>query len=589
MLAIFNKMVSFRRTLLVGAVLALVLCPIALVIDTRVGRPLAVASALASLPLTLAAVGLLRYEVVKLLLWTYDAQLFLWMSVTTLAASAAFFQDMRSILPIVSLFGLLPNIFIDANLRAVQVSTMVTGLHVISMAISTVELMIDIVPDVQTDMALARYGKHALPAKMYVTNGLVTLTVLLLRNFYRKREAVFRRRNPALQHCVTYHAKLKLCSVPSNRSSKRSTRRLGAGESSRANAGGATKRNSRDQLASSANAMSTFDSRHGPPVSIVRAPTGLNAASRYVQQLRYDRAYQVIDVRNTVWPVAFTLMMGLNQRLAGILFHTLAGVTFVVSAMALPLDLWILTDDTGGIPKAQCIALALTLVLNCVLLTLSQRDLLRAVVLSFDFAYLSLHLVFLCWCMCDFFRWNHHSIMVLVVCLWLHGPMLVDAISPPIRTQLRYQARGFALGLALVALGSTAVAAYMLVFDPVMSASVYDRVVWTTHVPGAAAVQVSIMPYFYSCWLTAFLMMLRFLYRAATYGNDDLIFIDGPVVFTNCFHRRTIIASAITTPDDSRYRSEMPRYRIEARLPSLISSPVSPAEVPKRTLSAQDE
>jgi len=587
MLTIFTTMVSYRRTMLVGALLALVLCPIALVIDTRLGRPIAVVSSLASLPLTLAAVSLLRYEVVKLLLWTYDAQLFLWMSVTTVAASAAFFQDARSMLPIVSLFGLLPNIFIDANLRAVQVSTMVTGLHIISMVISTVELVIDIVPDVQTDMALAWYGKHALPAKMYVTNGLITLTVLLLRNFYRKREAVFRRGNPALQHCVTYHAKLKLCPAPDNRSSKRSTRRLGAGESSKANAGDANKGNSREELARSTDAISVFDACIGPPVSIIPTPTCLNVASRYVQQLRYDQAYRVIDVRNTVWPTAFTFMMGLNRRITGVLFHTLAMAAFIAFVLALPLDLWLLADDTG-VPKAECTALALTLALNCFVLGLAQRDLLRAVVFSFDFAYLSLHLVFLCWCMCDFFRWNRHSIMVLIVCLWLHGPMLVDAITPPIRARLRYQARGFALGLTLVALGSTAVAAYVLIFDPVMSASVNDRVVWTAHVPGAAVVQVT-MPYFYSCWLTAFLMMLRFLYRAATYGNDDLIFIDGPVVFTNCFHRRTIIAAATTTPDIARYRSEMPSYRIEPRQPSLIRSPVVPAEVPKRTLATQDE
>lgn len=599
MLVVFSTMVSYRRSLFAGAVFTLVVGPICLAIDSRLGRPLSVVTALAVLPLAVVGVSLLRYEVVKLLLWTYDAQLFLGMSVTTLATCAALLRDARCMLPVVSLIGLLPNIFVDANLRAVQASTLLTGLHFISMGVSTLELMVDIVPDVQTDMALITYGAHALPAKMFVTNGMVTLTVLLLRNFYRKREAVFRRENPSLQHCVTYRARLQLCPDQTRVSSKLSIKRGATTDSNIGPSAGAGNAGTGNSLEAPAGRSSRatrlaprigLAPRVGPAVSNLPRPNGSNvkdAASEFVQQLRYDRSYWIIDARNTVWPAAFAFIVqpptSTRQKLAAALFHALGSAAFVVSVLAFPVDRWLLTDEDSsahgdGMPVTQCVALALTLVLVSWVLALAQRDLLRAVVLSFDFAYLSLHLVFLCWCMCDFFRWNCHSIMVFVVCLWLHCPMCIDALTPPVRARLGIHVRQLAALQALVALGSTAVASYLLVFDPVTSANVYDRVVWTAHVPGAAVVEVSIMPFFYSCILTAFLMMLRFLLRAATYGNDDLVAIDGPVVFSNCFHRRTIIAAATTTGDTE--------HPIEPRLPSLSRSPVVSAALPmasKRT------
>lgn len=526
MLAVFARMLSFRRTLFACAIFSLLSYPVSLVITPRLGRPLAIMSTAAGVPVAFAGASLLRYEIVKLLLSTYDTLFFLGMSVTTLASIGLLLRDARIGTLVTTLIGLLPNIFVDANLRAVRRLTVITGVEIFAMIIIAVELMLDMFPDVQANAAIISHGSHSLPAKMYATNGLATLIVLLLRNFYRKREAIFQRGNPTLQRCVTYRVRLKLTAIVTNHSRARSN-------ISNTVPTFRTTVNDTKSMNNTSDPVTTMTTTSMPTADIEAA---------YVQRLCYAQTQQVVDVRNTVVPAAFAL---LERPASSLLFKGIAVISLAVTMLAATVDTRLATS--GRTPIAQWVAFALTVVHITSVAAISQRDLLRAVVFSFDFTYLSAHVVLLSLCLCDIFRWGQHTVFIFTVCLWLHALMCIDALTPPVRARLGINIHVTAAILAIVSLSSTTTIVYLLIFDPVTSTSAFDRPIWTVKVPGAADVVVSVIPFFYSGLLNAFLLILRLVFRAATYANDELVLVDGPVVFFNCFRRRSALAVAAAT------------------------------------------
>jgi hypothetical protein len=540
MLVVFVRVVSYRRTLFACAVFSLLSYPVSLVITPRVGRPLAIISTAAGVPVVFAGASLLRYELVKLLLSTYDTLFFLGMAVTTLATIGLLLRDARIGTLVTTLIGLLPNIFVDANLRAVRRLTVITGVEVFAMIIVAVELMLDMLPEVQSNAAIISYGSHSLPAKMYATNGLATLIVLLLRNFYRKREAIFQRGNPTLQRCVTYRVRLKLAAVSTNHSRARS--------------------NLSNTVATFNTTVNDMKSRKNTsdPGTTVMTTSSISTAdieAAYVQRLCYAQTHQVVDVRNTVVPGAFTLLErpASSTTMLSMLFKGITVISLAATMLAATIDKRLVAN--GHIPIVRWVGFALTVVHITSVAMLSQRDLLRAVVFSFDFGYLSAHVVLLSLCLCDIFRWGQHSVVIFTVCLWLHAFMCIDALTPPVRARLGIRIRVTAVMLAIVSLSGTIAIVYLLIFDPVTSASAFDRPIWTVKVPGAADVVVSIIPFFYSGLLNAFLLILRLVFRAATYANDELVLVDGPVVFFNCFHSRSALVVAAATSagrDDTR-------------------------------------
>lgn len=539
MLAALSVMVSFRRTLFVSAVFAFFSYPIALVIDTRYGRPLAAASTIAGIPVALAGFSILRYDVVKLLMATYDTVFFLGITAITLGSFAVLLHDARTGTIIATFVGLLPNIFIDANLRAVRRLTVLTAMHVISMILATSVLVLDVVPEGNGDMILLSYGSHVLPAKMVVSNGMATLIVLLLRNSFRKRDAIFHRGNPALQHCVTYRATLKLTLVQARTSARLSSILCSVAESLHAAQQNAPVQ---ETLATS---IPENRRRSRPFSSTASVATGEESLD-HIQQLRYHWSHQAIDARRTVAHQAFYLLLlptnEDNERMLKRILAIGRFLPFIVTVVAYPLDLWLIPmvwgENAAITPISQIAALALTGSYFISIVLLCQRNLLKTLVTSFDFVYLSVHIILLGVCLCDFFRWNRHSLLVLVVSIWMHIFMIIDALTPPIRERLGVHIHGIAVRIAVIAFGSLGFVMYVLIFDPSSSVTVYDRVLWSGQVGGTQRVELTLLPFFYSGLFTAIVLIIRMLFKAAVAANDELIFIEGHVVFTNCFQRK---------------------------------------------------
>lgn len=504
-LVVFSKLVAYHRLLLTAALFPMFCYPISLVLDPDIGRPLAGVSAVIGLPGAIAGVSLLRFELVRLLLSTYDTLFFLGMVFASFAPLACMLGDIRAA-PIITCFvGLLPNIFIDANLRAVRRITVLTGVQLFTMTIAMMEIMLDLIPWGYPNLAVFQYGSHVVPAKLFVTNGMSSVVLLLLRNFYRNRKSITRRGNPSLQHCVSYRVRLHLCSAI--------------------------------QVAREEKAIRMALIARGP-----RA-TNLFENKVYVQQLRYERSLRLVDSRNALSPGLFRALImphppesirSKRQIVLCRLFQGCSLVAALFSLVANPIDRSLTIFD--GFPMVQLVALVLTCAHWFTLVALGQRQLLWWVVTSFDVAYFSAHIVFINHCLGVFFEWSPNCLIVLIAVIWLHAIFVMDAITPPVRRRLKLNVRAAAIMFGVIALGGTAAIMYAMVFGP-NSNEIPDRVVWTVYIGSATTpVEMTLMPFFYSSLLTAFLLTLRVLFRTASYAEDAMIFIDGPVMFNNCFH-----------------------------------------------------
>lgn len=517
---------SYRKILSLGLLVHLVGYPISIVSHPHLGRELAIWCAILAAPAVVINFFRLRYDIVKLLLGAYDSIFFMIVAVTTFSALAAILNDARAIPLFVMTSSLLPNIFIDADLRGSRLRKVIAAVEVISMVSISLETMLDIIPDANSDLLILHYRASVLPAKLIVINGLSSLIILLIRNYHHRRRTANSRRSDRMQHCITFRVKLHLRAATND--STVSQRSIG------------TRR------------VLTFN----PGALRINNPGP-------IQQLYYDRSYQVIDTRNTVLPVAFASVVippetatGKKQQERWIVgFHMLASAAFFSSLLAVPIDMLIFSKFYDGrVPIAQCMALCMTMIHLMSVLALSQRDLLFVVMKSFNFLYLSAHIIFLGLCMCDFFRWDSRCMLVAILCAWLEASMCIDALTPPVRDQLQLNIRGTAFLLGLGSVVSCGVVAYVLVFSSDRNERVHDRVIWQARVFGKAEMQVSLLPAFYSVFATALLLMLRIVFRAATYSNRDLVIIDGAVVFFNSLQSDNEVRMVNTPNQQSWWR-----------------------------------
>lgn len=84
-------------------------------------------------------------------------------------------------------------------------------------------------------------------------------------------------------------------------------------------------------------------------------------------------------------------------------------------------------------------ALAATVIFCGTFARMLQRDLTLALVQSFDVAFSSLQLSVASVCLCDMMRWDFRCVNTLTWWLWFHWVLVLDALTPPVRTLLHFK------------------------------------------------------------------------------------------------------------------------------------------------------
>lgn len=192
-------------------------------LPARIGRFVAFVG-LVEIPALAAVLISLRYEMIWLLLRTYEFWYLTFLNIAFALASSVSYHDVRAILllPSALSFELLP--LQDANFRALRFTIAVfcvaAAIHVGLM------LSINLHPiDQWTTVEVIRYGTHAFTTDNVVSSYLVITTAVLLRNAYRKYQyARFRwQRN---DDCTLYFLPLPRAITPAKRTTAHCRRLL---------------------------------------------------------------------------------------------------------------------------------------------------------------------------------------------------------------------------------------------------------------------------------------------------------------------------------------------------------------------------
>ncbi|GAB9468907.1 hypothetical protein Gpo141_00006205 [Globisporangium polare] len=519
-LARFDRFITHRKLLFYGISIAMLMYPASLLIDKRIGKWLAVATSLIGLPAALVGGSLLRYNVITLLLTTYDVWYFTIMNTATLLVLGMSLGDVRAVSMLITWVGFQPMVLIDSNLRAIRRLTQISVMGIFGMAFFMVLVAFNRIEGI-VDFVLFRFKSHVFYAKSFVNNGLLTLIMLLARNVIRNRGHFCTRKKRlnagAVMECVSYRCRLRLSQT----------------------------RSPRESTISSAVSLAASLPQNPRPV--------------YMQKVRYVPRIKLVDARRTVFPFPFTDSDSSSSisryRWIRLLFTLFWCISSVSSVIMITLDIhWKAQNiDTGSGVFSLCrtATLILTIVHCAISFGLLQRKLLAAILKSFDFAFFSVHITILHLCMADFFYWRKSCSTLLVTWLWLHWALCLDALTPVVRFKIGFHVRLVAPLIVLGFVAPSLFTLYIIVTAAANATDIQDRVILEWEI-FHTLVRVHVTPIFYNCVPTAFALLMRFTWRLCTYANDELLLLDGKVVYDNYF-RKTRNRKSRRRSDDANY------------------------------------
>lgn len=394
----------------------------------------------------------------------------------------------RALVPFAAWVSVRINIVINANIRAVKVWGD-PGHRGCDQLLAHVARARAEAHGRRVRVPLLYYKSHELPATAFVVSGLLAHSVC------RKRDVFFKRPNKSVIEYVSLYVNLHFQVY---------------------------------ELTSRRAISAAF-----PPSDPTRP--------EYEKKFKYARCIGVINVRCTVLQLLSRVYNGSHWRhldvdaahdygwlsfsrvpQASVLlpwFGVLAIATFIASVFV---DVYCF--PVSRIPLCQLGALTLTLLYCGVCAQHYQRQLLRELCATFDVLFLATQLLVVHAGVCDIFQFSKGCVVVLIAWLWCLWLLLLDAISPVVKTRLDVS-KSFVVAVVVVLIASSVCLVYLLVFAASSETDVRDRVLWNGHVFGQD-VAFRFVPIFYNSSTTAFTFVLRLLWRV-------LVLLDGAVVYEN--------------------------------------------------------
>lgn len=497
-----KKIMRWHRAITFASGIALAAYFVAVLVPVAYGRLFALVCISLWVPTVTMWLGLLRYEMVRLLLRSYD----FWFcsginSSTFFVLGLVMGGDERAFAPLAAWAGVQINLLIDANIRGVKVWAILNIVGVINCSLTWIALSLNLIDDVH-EFPLLQYKSHALPASGFVASGLLTVTALVARNVYRKREVFFKRASRSVIECVSYRVNLRF-------------------------------------------EESDLQSQRAASTSL---PPSDPTRPEYEKKMKYARRIGAINARCTVLQLLSQThhprcrsrhsrrSLAAADTEAGWLpltscqttaFSWLGVFTIAVSICSVPVDIYV---SVSRIPVCQLGALLLTIVYCSTCMLHYQRQLLRELCSTFDVIFLSAQLFVVHGSVCDIFEFGRGSVVVLISWHWFLWLLFLDSMPPIVKARLGVTKR-FVLIVVVVLIGSSFGLIYLLVFADT-SASVRDRELWGGRVLGMD-LQIRLMPVFYNCFCTAFFLVLRILWRVVMNELNVLLMLDGAVIYEN--------------------------------------------------------
>lgn len=498
------------------------------------GRWLALVKVVFQTPLAFLTLATLRTDMLKCLLRTYEFWFMSIMNVATCAIYCAYFRDLRAAAMVVYGLGVFSNICVDGNLQSRQLAVTVS-MYILYQLVLTLAVALELTPNTH-HFALLEYKGRAITSDDFLLNSLSMITILTVRTAYRKRQ--FLKRTPSaasVSHCVTYRCRVKLqvkdLSAPSSQTvCEAATDGLRASNETTAP----------QQLRFSSNGVVFLES---------------DVMSRRMFNLLRDPSERVRK-----WRAIALYATGI----CGLVFNLFPFVTRTYSFHG------------NRLTAFSAFALACTLSFIGVFASCYNRKLLRELVLSFDFCFLSLQLLVVHVFACDVFYWDGRCYFVLFNWLAMHWVLTLDALTPKMRRSLGLNIRFAIPVVVFFVLAIMRISLDMVVLKP--SRPFQDRLLVEFDVLGRH-IEVRVWPFLINRAWTLLLWCFRVLWRLCTSGADDRIIIQGNVELATdrrLMTRTNMSRKVSVEPSSAPVKRAPPQMRKQSSIAALSSAIATP-------------
>ncbi|KAJ0406256.1 hypothetical protein ATCC90586_008214 [Pythium insidiosum] len=473
-------------------------------VDPSVGIYVAIAAAVCLVGPNLVTASVLRYDIARLLLQTYE----FWYVVSLTAMSMGLFvaemRDLRALGSIMTTVGVTMGLLTDASYRLVNRMVLWSMLSSVSTMSFAVAELLRLVPDA-SPIALVTRAHWRISSNELIANSFLTIAMILFRNGLRRH--LYTSTTTDRVRCVALRTRVR------------------------------------------------FESLNGPTVESLTVPDYTPTASPlYLVPL----AAGPIDGGNVL---CRCLLRSPSQGSA-----VARAALFLVRALALVLSVIVipLHVPRGEFSWLASVTLAATAVAVAPSLLLLNRQVLRLLLTSFDVVFLLAQLLSAHIVLAYEFEWDTRCLPVLSSGLWALWIVLSDALTPLTKAQLAVGRRLLAAAIVLVVVSQSLFMERLLHRGSAIS----DRTLVTLTLSSRRRVAVRSIPFLFSRFLTLSLWWLRLLWRLyeSCDSDDDLLLLQGAVEYEDpalLYYRRrrqrAAVQSASVLPIP-RWRSRGPRH-----------------------------
>ncbi|TMW57506.1 hypothetical protein Poli38472_003431 [Pythium oligandrum] len=490
-------------------------------------RRLAIPVTLVTFHDTLAQISLMRLDMVLLLFRTYE---FWFASVVNFVSNVLlmlYVRDIRVLTTACLWIGYQVSAMIDATIASQReflwgtiAPVMLTCAVICVVAFGTM--------DGVHDFAIVSVNGYQVKASDAIVNGLLTQLVILVRNIYRRRAALKEQRgNSSIVRCLSYRCPAML-----------RTRRRRSQSSS-----GVRTLNEKPRTAT----LSTSSKI----LQLQCRSVHLNGS---MALLVLPQTRRILDHPGQLLPQSWRFIALCLVEL---------GVALTVASF-LP----------GAPPACRPIGFALTLVFCLSCGAMYHRQLLRHLVFSFDFAFLSIQFTLIHLCLCDLLEWDARAFSVVSSWLWIHWVLTFDCMPPAIKAKWGFRYRFIVWIALLFVLAHIAVAVQVA---RGRRGTLRDRAVLSFEVFGHQ-LKLRVLSTMLSRMLVTFGWSCRIAWRLWRRKESELLIIQGTVTYVN--NRKKIKHEE----DEEKRRQVEPQRQLSAlAMLESLGNKVSPASGHKRS------
>lgn len=512
-------------------------------LDANAGRYVAFVAAVLAMPLGLGSLGTLRFDVVRLLLGTYDFWFFFLVNGTTNLMIATMLNDLRMTRLLLDWTGFQNVVLIDAQLRGIRQLSILATVGTFTVLLLLVCVMLGRVDGIANFSIMTYHNsfrRYEITARDIVGNGLVTMSILLLKIVYRKRKLFSHRKlQSSTIECAIYRCGVKLTPCSDRSASTQRMRTVAAVvpyDSDKS-----------PIILSDTSAAAPLPPDRTPPVSprfaanLFRPVSTRRRQPCYIQQVRYVESYGTFDSRKTIAPVRITSKARIpNVVLLPLYICGVGGFLLTLFASVAPptVDANAASSAMSHVISHSAVAFTLSTVFTSVFGGLYQRELFRSLVSSFDYVFYAAQLLSIHVSLCVLYDWElQRCLSIAAAWVWIQWVLTLDALTPMMKTKLHFHIRFAIPVVAMFILWHITTLATIL-----GDAGPPDHVIWEGTLWGHVLV-VRVVPFYFSRLVTLTMWCCRLVNRLARASNDDANILRGAVAYENYLARESKLKS----------------------------------------------